>query len=138
MSAPAPPVLWQPSAERVERATLTRYQRWLEQRSGRRFGSYDELWRWSVDELEDFWRSIWDFFEVEAATPYSEVLRERIMPGAKWFEGAQLNYAQHVFRGKPDSGVAILHASELRDLDQVARSRARSARSSSSVAGRIT
>jgi acetoacetyl-CoA synthetase len=112
-------LLWEPSPDAIERASMTRYMRWLAAERDRSFDSYEPLWEWSVAELEEFWGSIWDFFKVEAATPYAEVLPERVMPGAKWFEGAELNYAQHIFRDKPDSGVAILHASELRDLDQV-------------------
>ncbi len=116
MSATAPPILWQPSPERVERATLTRYQRWLEQRLGRSFGSYDELWRWSVDELDAFWASIWDFFDVQADGAPERVLGSREMPGAAWFPDVRLNYAEHVFRGKADDDVAIRHASESRPL----------------------
>ena len=79
---------------------MTRYMRWLEAERGRSFGDYEALWEWSVAELEEFWASIWDFFEVEASARYSEVLPERVMPGARWFEGAELSYAQHIFRGK--------------------------------------
>jgi acetoacetyl-CoA synthetase len=84
--------------------------RWLD----RGLGSYDELWRWSVDELEDFWASIWEYFEV--AGGYERVLAAREMPGAQWFTGAQVNYAEHLFRGKPDDALAIQHASESRPL----------------------
>ena len=84
--------MWTPSPERVERANLTRYQRWLGDRRGLRFASYDELWRWSVDDLDGFWTSIWEFFEVDASAPYSVVLPDRVMPGARWFEGAELSY----------------------------------------------
>jgi acetoacetyl-CoA synthetase len=98
---------------------MTRYMRWLETQRGRMFGDYQALWEWSVAELEEFWASIWDFFEVEAAAPYSEVLPERAMPGARWFEGAELSYAQHIFRGKRDTDVAVLHASELRQLGEL-------------------
>ncbi|MBS1869222.1 MAG: acetoacetate--CoA ligase [Actinobacteria bacterium] len=118
MSA-APPVLWQPSAERVERAWLTRYERWLEQRLGRTFGSYADLQRWSVDELEAFWRSIWDFFDVQADGSPERVLGRREMPGAEWFPDVRLNYAEHVFRDRDPSAVAIRHASEVRPLAQV-------------------
>jgi acetoacetyl-CoA synthetase len=112
--------LWEPSAERRERATLTRYARWLRDERGIDVpdDDYHALWRWSVDDLEAFWASIWDFFEVEAETPYERVLGNREMPGAEWFRGARLNYAQHVFRGKQDDDVAIRHASELRELDE--------------------
>ena len=98
---------------------MTRYMRWLEAERGRSFGDYQALWEWSVAELEEFWASIWDFFEVEASAPYSEVLPERVMPGARWFEGAELSYAQHIFRGKRDADVAVLHASELRQLGEL-------------------
>src|SRR5919108_1694107 len=101
-------LLWEPSPASMERTTMTRYMRWLETERGRSFGDYGELWEWSVAELEAFWASIWDFFEVEASAPYSDVLPERVMPGARWFEGAELNYAQHIFRGKRDSDVAVL------------------------------
>jgi acetoacetyl-CoA synthetase len=112
------PVLWAPSPERVEQATLTRYTRWLEERLGRRFGSYAELWAWSVDDLEAFWGSIWEFFDVRASAPYERVLGRREMPGAEWFPGARLNYAEHVFRDVDDGAVAIRAAGELRPLTE--------------------
>ncbi|MEA2459405.1 MAG: acetoacetyl-CoA synthetase [Thermoleophilaceae bacterium] len=115
-----PKPLWQPSPERIERATITRYERWLREQRGVDLadGGYAALWQWSVDDLEAFWASIWDFFEVEAGTPYERVLGSRDMPGAEWFPGARLNYAQHIFRGRDDDEVAIRHASELRDLGE--------------------
>jgi acetoacetyl-CoA synthetase len=112
-------LLWTPSPETVERAAMTRYMRWLTAERGVATDDYASLWKWSVAELEAFWASIWDFFEVAAATPYDAVLAERTMPGARWFAGAELNYAEHPFRGKPDDQVAVLHASELRDLNQL-------------------
>src|SRR3954447_26417630 len=93
--------------------------RWLEAERGRTFGDYQALWEWSVTELEEFWGSIWDFFEVEASAPYSKVLAERVMPGARWFEGAELSYPQHIFRDRRDADVAVLHASELRPLGEL-------------------
>jgi len=104
-----PTKLWEPPEELVESATMTRYMRWL----GRGFTTYDELWRFSVEELDAFWASIWEFFEVDAT--YDRVLGERGMPGAEWFTGARLNYAERAFRGKADDALAIVHASELRD-----------------------
>ncbi|HEY3047135.1 MAG TPA: acetoacetate--CoA ligase, partial [Polaromonas sp.] len=65
---------------------------------GLSFDSYDALWRWSTTELDAFWQSIWDYFELQSPTPHSAVLAERRMPGAQWFPGAQVNYAQQVFR----------------------------------------
>src|SRR5687767_4559452 len=78
-----PVLLWTPSQESVERATITRYARWLGETRGLEFADYHDLWRWSVDDLEAFWASIWDFFEVEASTPYERVLGRREMPGTE-------------------------------------------------------
>jgi acetoacetyl-CoA synthetase len=110
-------LLWTPSAERIERATITRYRRWLHETRGLSFDDYEALWRWSVDELEEFWSSICEFFALRFATPEDRVLGSREMPGAEWFPGARLNYAEHVFRGKVENEVAVRHASELRELD---------------------
>ena len=99
---------------------MTAYMRWLEAERGLDFGGdYHALWRWSVESIEDFWASIWDYFEVAATRPYSAVLSGHAMPGARWFEGAELNYAEHLFRDKRDDAVAILHASELRELSEL-------------------
>ena len=72
-------LLWEPSEERLDRATMTRYMRWLEDERGLHFDDYDALWRWSTEELEDFWASLWEFFDVEAS--YDEVLRRRLDAG---------------------------------------------------------
>jgi acetoacetyl-CoA synthetase len=98
---------------------MTRYMRWLAGKRDLEFGGYPALWEWSVTELEDFWTSIWDFFDVHASRPYTGVLPDRAMPGAKWFPGAELSYAEHIFRGKRDADRAVLHASELRDLREL-------------------
>jgi acetoacetyl-CoA synthetase len=113
-----PPIVWTPSEERIASATITRYREWLNETRGLRLDGYHDLWQWSVDELEAFWASIWDFFEVEASAPYERVLTQREMPGAEWFPGARLSYAEHAFRGRRDDEVAIRHASELRPLGE--------------------
>ena len=74
------------------------YQNWLREQRGLSFGSYDALWRWSVTDLDAFWQSIWDYFELRSPTKHSAVLGSSKMPGAQWFPGAQSNYAQQVFR----------------------------------------
>ena len=116
MSAETPIVLWTPSPERIERATLTRYRNWLERERGLRFEDYAALWEWSTTELEAFWQTVVDFFEVDFSTEPEAVLGRREMPGAQWFPGSRLSFAEHVFRGKRDEEVAIRHASELREL----------------------
>jgi acetoacetyl-CoA synthetase len=111
-----PPVLWRPSPERVERAELTHYVRWLEETRGLRFPDYASLWEWSTTDLEGFWASIWERYDVRASVPYERVLGSRAMPGAEWFPGARLNFAEHVLRRRSGETVAIRHASELRPL----------------------
>ena len=98
--ADQPEPLWTPSEERIERSALTAYARAV----GRE-GPYADLWHWSVDDLEGFWASIWEHFDVQAAEPYERVLATASMPGAEWFPGARLNYAEHVFRGTDDDAV---------------------------------
>jgi acetoacetyl-CoA synthetase len=114
-----PPILWRPAPERIEHAWLTRYQRWLEPRVGRTFADYAELQRWSVDELDAFWRSIWDFFDVQADGSPERVLGGRAMPGAEWFPDVRLNYAEHAFRNRDPAAVALRHASEGRPLAEL-------------------
>ena len=113
-----PPIVWTPSPERIASATLTRYREWLNETRGLGLEGYPDLWQWSVDELEGFWASIWEFFDVTASEPYERVLTTHEMPGAKWFPGAKLSYAEHVFRDRNDDEVAIRHASELRPLGE--------------------
>jgi acetoacetyl-CoA synthetase len=116
-----PPILWRPTEEQIEEATLTRFARWLARERGVdvEADDYAALWRWSTEHVEDFWAAIWDFFDVTAASPHERVLGKREMPGAEWFPGAELNFAEHVFRAKDDSEVAVLHASELRELSEL-------------------
>jgi acetoacetyl-CoA synthetase len=74
------------------------YQNWLRDARGLHFDSYDALWQWSVTDLPAFWQSIWDYFDLQSPTPHTQVLADSHMPGARWFEGAQVNYAQQVMR----------------------------------------
>jgi acetoacetyl-CoA synthetase len=124
-SEPPPAPLWEPSPEDRERAELTRFMGWLGERHGRRFSDYGELWRWSVEELEQFWAGIWEFFGVRASRPYGQVLDARRMPGARWFHEAELNYAENMLTDRRSGSrrdrdqIAVIHASELRDLDEL-------------------
>jgi len=110
--------VWEPSRGDIERSSLTRYANWLAHERGVKTDGYHELWQWSVSDPEAFWGSIWDYFEVISEAPYGQVLGSREMPGAEWFPGTRLNYAEHVFRGHDDAEVALLHASELRELGE--------------------
>ena len=91
-------VIRTPSDDVLDTTALGDYVRWLATR-GHTFSSYDELWRWSVDDLEGFWASIWEHFGVRGS--YERVLGSREMPGAEWFPGARLNYAEHML-GLPE------------------------------------
>ncbi|MES3001646.1 MAG: acetoacetate--CoA ligase [Pseudomonadota bacterium] len=77
---------------------IRRYQDWLRDHRGLAFENYDALWRWSVHDLPAFWQSIWDYYDLQSPTPHTSVLSGSRMPGARWFEGAQVNYVQQVFR----------------------------------------
>jgi acetoacetyl-CoA synthetase len=98
----------------LETVEMTAYMRRAGELRREPFADYGELWRWSVEHLDDFWASIWDFCEVRASKPYERVLGRREMPGASWFEGAELNYAENLLSGRPDGEVAVIHASEAR------------------------
>ncbi len=106
----APPELWTPSPERIERAAITRFAREHDLPE-----AYEELWRWSVEDIERFWALIWSHFEVTGG--YDEVLPDRSMPGARWFSGASVNYAGHAFADRDPAAIAIRHSSELRGLE---------------------
>ncbi len=118
MTATAPKLLWTPSEERIDGATLTGYGRWLADTRALTFSSYEEMWRWSVTDLEAFWSSIVEYFRVEFATPSDRVLGRSTMPGAEWFPGSRLSYPAHIFRGRDPDAVALRHASELRPLGE--------------------
>ena len=112
-------LLWKPTDTVKNNANLTRYMRWLEREYGLTFQTYEALWLWSVTDLERFWESIWRFFEVKSSREYSSVLDDRRMPGATWFAGARLNYAEHFFRNMNDQRPAILYKAENEPLISV-------------------
>jgi acetoacetyl-CoA synthetase len=123
-------ILWEPPADARERFEIGRYMASLPTE----FVGYEQLWRWSVTDLESFWASLWDYFEIRAHAPYERVLGSREMPGAEWFPGARLNYAEHMLgRDEDVDKVAIVARSQSRDpfeltfgelRDQVGRARA--------------
>ncbi|MEO7352238.1 MAG: acetoacetate--CoA ligase [Marmoricola sp.] len=126
-------VMWTPPADVLEHSKVGAFLAWLKEHRGLRVSSHEELWRWSVDDLEGFWSAVWDYFGVISHAPYSHVLESHKMPGAEWFPGALLNYAEHAFGRTHDAHrIAVLGRSQTRpDLDltfaelrdQVARAR---------------
>ncbi len=127
-------VVWAPPEDARERFELGRYLDWLRAERGLDFPGYEELWRWSVTDLDGFWSSIWEFFEVRAHAPYECVLGSRGMPDVEWFPGARLNFAEHmVGRDEDVDAVAVVARSQSREpfevtfgelREQVARARA--------------
>jgi len=112
-------ILWHPSKERVEQANLTHYLAWLKNQKGLAFDSYNELWQWSVTDLESFWESLWHYFNILHSSPYERVLSQRTMPGARWFQGAKLNYTEQVFRSRTTEHPALLYQSETAELTEM-------------------
>ncbi|HEU4623816.1 MAG TPA: acetoacetate--CoA ligase [Steroidobacteraceae bacterium] len=105
-------LLWAPSPQRREKSHLTAFMRWLERERGLHFETYDALWQWSVTDIEAFWLAIWDYFGVRASAPFTRVLGRREMPGAEWFPGARLNYAEHALAHERPDTDALLYVRE--------------------------
>lgn len=116
-----PKILWEPDSEFIRESNLFMYVEWLKENKNvdleisenarDNVKNYKNLWQWSVDKLEDFWKSVWEYFEIKNYSEYKAVLDERKMPGAKWFDGATLNYAEHAFL-KAGDGEAIVYVRE--------------------------
>jgi acetoacetyl-CoA synthetase len=127
-----PTVLWRPPADVLEKTRVGDYLRFLQRSRKLSFDSYEPLWRWSVGEIEDFWRTMWEYFGIVAHERPDEVLTARVMPGARWFPGATINYAEHalaragavaiVARSQTGTGDVSMTGAEL--ADQVARAAA--------------
>jgi acetoacetyl-CoA synthetase len=107
--------LWVPDEELVSRSNMTAFVDWLATARNLRFLDYDELWRWSVSDVSGFWESIVDFFDIDFHSPYNVVLKkpEVGMIGSKWFEGATVNYAEHIFKNRTSEYPALLFSSEM-------------------------
>ncbi|MBO1331476.1 acetoacetate--CoA ligase [Streptomyces sp. VRA16 Mangrove soil] len=103
MDTANPSPLWQPDRDQIAAAQITRFQAWAAEHHGAPAdGGYEALHRWSVNELETFWKGVTDWFDVRFTHPYARVLGNRSMPGAEWFPGATLNYAEHALRAADD------------------------------------
>ncbi|GCF08198.1 acetoacetate--CoA ligase [Dictyobacter arantiisoli] len=111
--------LWLPPVEERKNANITHYMQWLATEQGQTFQDREELWQWSVEHLEDFWASLWHYFRIQSSRPYSIVLTQHTMPGARWFTDARLNYAAHVFRNANSQRPALLFRSEQQSLGEL-------------------
>lgn len=134
MSSPAAPIIWSPDPAWRTKTQVGAFVTWLESERGLSFEGWDDLWRWSVDDLEGFWSAIWEHFGVESDTSYGSVIGDQAMPGARWFDGARINYARHLLSDQTrDDEIAVVAYSQTRDRvdlsfadlrNQVARARA--------------
>lgn len=112
-------ILWDPPIDRIQASNITRYIKWLKDEKGLDFSDYDSLWRWSVTKIEDFWESLWQFLQIKTSKSYRHVLSDRKMPGAEWFNGAELNYAEHVFHHMSPDCPALMFQSEIQPLMEI-------------------
>jgi acetoacetyl-CoA synthetase len=114
------PILWQPTPEQADATRLAAFLRWLKAERALDFAAYNALWNWSITDLEGFWSAIWDFFELQSSAPYTTVLQDRKMPGATWFPGARLNFAQQMLRqamATPDQTAIIVQSETFGSLE---------------------
>jgi acetoacetyl-CoA synthetase len=108
-------VLWSPPPDVRQTTEIGRFGEWVRGHRGLELADYDELWRWSVTDLDGFWSSVWEFYGIRAHAPYERVLGRREMPGAQWFPGARLNYAEHLVGTDEDRGrTAVVARSQTR------------------------
>jgi acetoacetyl-CoA synthetase len=112
MPNPSPTLLWEPTPQTKSHSHLTHYMIWLRDQKGLTFNDYASLWQWSIDQIEGFWASLWEYFDIISHTPYSKVLVDNGMPDMEWFPGSTLNYAEHIFRKAQDDQPAIIFRSE--------------------------
>ena len=126
-------LLWQPSQERILKTNMYRFIQFVNARHGKSFSDYPQLYQWSVDNIADFWAAMWDFADIRASRPYTEVIDDVTkMPGAKWFSGARLNFAENllryrddrlalVFKGEDQEAVRLTYAQLYDEVARVAK-----------------
>jgi acetoacetyl-CoA synthetase len=111
-------LLWEPSPTTIANANLTHYMNWLGENSGLHFLSYPELWQWSVDHIGDFWESLFAYFDLRYSQGWTDPLTDRKMPGARWFAGAELNYAENIFAQSTADRPMLLYKAEHKPLTE--------------------
>jgi acetoacetyl-CoA synthetase len=112
-------LLWGPPAEWLAEANVTAFRDWLNRTRNLELEDHEALRRWSVEHLEDFWSAIWEYYDVQSSAPHECVLAKKSMPGAKWFPGARLNYAEHIFRNYQEDKTALMFTSEETELAEL-------------------
>lgn len=114
-----PKLLWSPSEQFQQTSNLSAYIKWLAANKSLNFNSYESLWEWSTNCIEDFWASIWEYFDIQSSQSYSSVIEGDKMPFIEWFKEAEINYAEHLFRNYNDEYPAIVHKKEGSMLQQI-------------------
>ena len=116
------PILWKPDQERVAASQMTAFTRYVEEKTANHFSDYQALWQWSIQSPEDFWPAVWEFCEVQASRSWDTALENpHQMPGAKWFNGAKLNFAENLLEGGKDEAIAILFRNEIGQSREIRR-----------------
>ncbi|MCX4530211.1 acetoacetate--CoA ligase [Streptomyces sp. NBC_00841] len=105
-------LLWSPSRSTAESSNVAAFMRWLSTTRGLSFSDYTELWRWSTTDVPAFWSAVWEFYGLDAVSSYDEVLADPSMPGASWFPGARLNFAEQCFAHATDERPALITVAE--------------------------
>ena len=109
-------ILWRPSQDFLQDSNLRKFEVWLKKEKNLSFESYSQLWDWSNNELETFWKCLWEYFEIVSYSEYENIISSLDMPGVKWFEGSTLNYAEHIFKQKSTTRSALHFKSEAQNL----------------------
>ncbi|MCB0845994.1 MAG: AMP-binding protein, partial [Bacteroidetes bacterium] len=118
-SSPIPQILWQPSKKFAQNSRLQAFIKWLKDKHQLSFSNYDELWEWSVENTKDFWAAVWEYFAIISHSSYTEIHTDDPMPDTRWFPGATLNYAEHIFRNKTSLHPAIIYQTETQSLSEI-------------------
>jgi len=120
MSVTEGQLLWQPSEAFANNSNVSQYILWLKERGIVDVADYHQLWDWSVSDIEAFWASLWDYFDIISDTPYEKVTDSLDMkPGNNWFVGSRVNLAEHILRNEKDGETALYYLSELQELSEM-------------------
>ncbi|HDR15217.1 MAG TPA: acetoacetate--CoA ligase, partial [Desulfobacteraceae bacterium] len=105
--------LWEPSEERIKKTEMYRFMNFVNNKHNRDFSDYESLYRWSIENIPDFWAAIWEFADIKASVPYREVVDDPSkMPGARWFSGARLSFAENLLRFRDDHTAIIFQGED--------------------------
>jgi len=106
-------MLWQPTEEQIQKSNMYRFMSFINEKYSQAFTEYTPLYDWSVDNIADFWAALWEFADIKASVPYTQVIDDVTkMPGAKWFAGARMNFAENLLRYRDDRTALIFRGED--------------------------